>query len=106
MKYLELIKESNEEVQERYELVRARVEEIAQDASTAGVATEYFEKTAKHLVKLYAVLDMAQAGKLATITAEEGQTLNASLCEDVRGENYETSYANPVYAVAKLGKEV
>lgn len=105
MKYLELIKESNEEVLERYELVRERVEEIAKDASSARDAAECFARTAAHLVKLYAIADMAQAGKLVTISAEEGKKLNASIYEDICVENYETSYANPVYAVAKLGQE-
>lgn len=105
MKYLELLREGNEEVQERFELVRERVEEIAKDASTAGNAAEYFERTAKHLVKLYAILDAAQAGKINSISLENGQKLNTALVEDVRGENYATSYANPGYAVEKLGKE-
>ena len=47
MKYLELIKESNEELQERYELVAERVAEIAKDASEAGKYADYFEKTAQ-----------------------------------------------------------
>ena len=105
MKYLELIKESNEEVLERYELVRERVAEIAKDASSAKNAAEYFARTAEHLLKLYAVADLAQAGKLVAMSAEDGQKLNASLFEDIRGERYATSYANPVYAVEKLGLE-
>ena len=105
MKYLELIKESNEEVLERYELVRERVAEIAKDASSTGNATEYFARTAEHLVKLYAVADLAKEGKLVTMSAEDGQKLNASLYEDIRGEKYGTSYANPVYAAEKLGLE-
>ena len=105
MKYLELIKETNEEVLERYELVRERVIEIAKDASSTKNASEYFVKTAEHLLKLYAVADLAQDGKLVTMSAEDGQKLNASLFEDIRGERYAISYANPVYAVEKLGLE-
>lgn len=105
MKYLELIKESNEEILERYELVRARVEEIAKDASTAGETADYFSKTAKHLVNLYAVAEASLSGKLAVISQEEGAKLNETMCSDVRGDNYKTSYANPVYAVAELGVE-
>ena len=52
MKYLELIKESNEELQERYELVAQRVAEIASDANDAGKYADYFEKTAQYLVLL------------------------------------------------------
>ena len=47
MKYLELIKENNEELKERYELVAERVAELAQDASDAGKYADYFEKVSK-----------------------------------------------------------
>ncbi len=105
MKYLELIKESNEEVLERFQLVSERVGEIAEDASAAGAAAEYFSGTAKHLVKLYAVAELAASGKLSDISLEEGQELNHKLYDDVYGENYKTSYANPAYAVSQLGLE-
>ncbi|MBQ8626049.1 MAG: aminopeptidase [Agathobacter sp.] len=105
MKYLELIKESNEEILERYELVCERVGEIAQDASTAGKAADYFARTASHLCSLYVVAADAKSGKLAAMSLEEGQALNAKLCDDVHGKNYETSYANPAYAAAQLGLE-
>ena len=105
MKYLELIKESNEEVLERYELVRERVGEIATEASVNEKAAEYFTRTAQYLTKLYALAEKARAGELVNISLEEGRKLNASLFEDIRGENYATSYANPVYAAKKLGLE-
>ena len=105
MKYLEILKETNEEVNERLELVRQRVEEIAKDASTTREACDYFQKAAKHLVLLYSVADMALRGEIAKLSAKDGEALIAQLVEDVRGANYETSYANPVYAVEKFGKE-
>lgn len=105
MKYLEKIKESNEEVAERYELVRERVEEIAQDASDAGSAKEYFAKTAAYLKLLYAIADTAQAGKWTQLSREEGLRLNTALFEDIQKENYATSYANPAYAAQQLGVE-
>ncbi len=105
MKYLELLKETNEEVSERLELVRERVEEIAKDASTAKKAADYFEKTAKHMSLLYSVADHSLSGELVHISLKDGQELNEKLVCDVRGAAYETSYANPVYAVAELGKE-
>ncbi len=105
MKYLDLIKEANEEILERYQLVSERVAEIAKDASGAGSAEEYFTKTAKHLMNLYEVADWAQTGRLSQMSLEEGQALNHKLYDDVWVENYENSYANPVYAALKLGIE-
>lgn len=105
MKYLELIKASNEEVLERYHLVSERVEEIANDASTTGKAADYFSRTAKHLMNLYEVANQSLLGKLSVMTLEEGQNLNHRLFDDVHGQNYETSYANPAYAANQLGLE-
>ncbi len=105
MKYLELIKESNEEIIERYELVCERVGEIAQDASTTGKAADYFSKTASYLCSLYELAADSHSGKLAGMPLKEGQELNKKLYKDVHGTAYETSYANPVYAAAQLGLE-
>ena len=94
MKYLELVKESNEELQERYELVRDRVAELAQDASEAGKYADYFEKTAQYLVLLDTIVNGAR-----------GKEIIEKLYADIVGEAYATSYANPTYAVEKFGVE-
>ena len=94
MKYLELIKESNEELKERYELVAGRVAELAVDASEAGIYADYFEKTAQFLVLLNTIVEGAK-----------GKEINEKLYADILGEAYATSYANPTYAVEKFGVE-
>ena len=94
MKYLELIKESNEELQERYELVKERVAELAQDASDAGKYADYFEKTAQYLVLLDTIIEGAR-----------GKDVIDHLYADILGDAYATSYANPTYAVEQFGRE-
>ena len=94
MKYLELIKESNEELKERYELVAERVAELAQDASDAGKYADYFEKTAQYLVLLNTILDGAK-----------DKETNEKLYADIIGDAYATSYANPTFAVEQFGVE-
>ncbi len=94
MKYLDLIKESNEELQERYELVAERVAELSKDASEAGKYADYFEKIAQYLVLLNTIIDGAR-----------GKEINEKLYADILGENYATSYANPTFAVEKFGVE-
>ena len=94
MKYLELIKESNEELQERYELVRERVAELAQDSSEAGKYADYFEKTAQYLVLLDTI-----------VSGAKGKEVIEKLYADIVGEAYATSYANPTYAVEQFGTE-
>lgn len=106
MKYLELIKESNEELLERYELVSARVSEIADDAKETGNYADYFEKTAKYLLLLYQVAELALKDELRTLDIKKAAEINHQVYEDILVEAYQTSYANPSYAVEKYGKEV
>ena len=94
MKYLELIKESNEELQERYELVAERVAELAKDASEAGKYADYFEKTAQYLVLLNTI-----------VNGVKGKEVIEKLYADIIGEAYATSYANPTFAVEQFGEE-
>ena len=94
MKYLDLIKESNEELQERYELVAERVAELAENASEAGKYADYFEKTAQYLVLLNTIVNGAK-----------GKEVIEKLYADIIGEAYATSYANPTFAVEQFGEE-
>ena len=59
MKYLDLIKENNEELMERYEVVTERVAELAVDAKAAGKYADYFEKTAQYLMLLNKIVKHA-----------------------------------------------
>lgn len=104
MKYLDMLKETNEEVSERYELVRERVAQIASDASAAGNARVYFSTVAQYLMKLYAIADRSFSGELAKMDVKEGAMLIDSLVEDVTVSNYATSFANPDYACQQLGE--
>ena len=105
MKYLELIQENNEELQERYELVAERVAELAQDASDAKKYADYFEKTAQYLVLLNTIIEDAKNGKIASMDEARGKEINEKLYADILGDAYATSYANPTYAVEKFGVE-
>lgn len=106
MKYLELIRESNEEVSERLALVRERVAEIEiEERSQAGAMQEYFKKVAGHLLLMYSIADRSLRGELTNISLEEGQNLNVLCTKDVKADAYNTSFANPSYAVAQLGED-
>ena len=105
MKYLELIKESNEELQERYELVTERVAELAKDASDAKKYADYFEKTAQYLMLLNTIVEDAKNGKIASMDETKGKEMNAKLYADILGDAYATSYANPTFAVEQFGVE-
>lgn len=105
MKYLELIKENNEELMERYEVVTERVAEISVNAKETGIYADYFEKTAQYLMLLNKIVNHALHDEIRGMEEEQAVEINAQLFADIKGEVYETSYANPTYAVAQFGKE-
>lgn len=106
MRTLAILKEENEEVLERYELVKERVAELAreQEMPVAAKYREYFKRVAEFAVMLTEAADAVLDGTLRTRSLEELQQQNHQLYQDILPEQYETSYANPAYAVKKLGK--
>lgn len=109
MKYIEIYKEANEHVAERFELASGRIREIAGNAGKAAeIETcygNYFGKTANFILLTLEVLRMNQRGELGRRSLEECEEWNYRLCQDILPEHYEQSYANPDYAVQQLGTE-
>lgn len=105
MSYKEIYKEANELAEERFELVMERIAEISKNADVAEKYQDYFKKTAAFILKLADVLKREESGELKSRSMEECKADNAALYADVVVENYETSYANPAYAVKTLGEE-
>lgn len=90
---------------ERYELVTGRIREIAKEESVPARYQKYFQKTALFLEKVDETLQKKQQGLLDAESEEEAKKRNKEFYQDILGKNYDTSYANPSYAVEKLGEE-
>ena len=107
MDYRIVLKEENEAVRERFELAADRIREIAsaKNAAVSGELGEYFKKTAAFLEKCRAIYAAVEDGILDRCTLEDLQRENREFYEELFPENYETSYANPAYAVRTLGEE-
>ncbi len=92
---------------ERYELAVGRIREIAfmSDEELTPEFAAYFQDAATFLVKMDEVFQMADSGKLFSMELSEKKDINRSLYEELLEENYETCYANPGFAVEKLGTE-
>ena len=90
---------------ERYELVTGRIREIAKEESVPARYQKYFQKTALFLEKVDETLQKKQQGLLNAESEEEAKKRNKEFYQDILGKNYDTSYANPSYAVEKLGEE-
>ena len=105
MLYKELYKESNELAEERFALVRERIAEIEEKPETEEKYKEYFRQTAQLLQKQAAVYDLWADDTIQKRSLKEAEECNLGFYEDILGAAYQTSYANPDYAVKILGEE-
>ena len=102
----------NDNLEERYELAIDRIKEIASDcgieSSQSGrckIGVEfitYFAKTAQFILSMDSLSQQVNSGELNNKSIEELSQTNAELFKDIRGDNYNTSFANPAYAVLKM----
>lgn len=81
----------DEQIIERYELTLERIQMIPIEESVVSSYRDYFQKTAQFILELDGI-----AKRSSSETMEE--------C--VLSEQYDTSYANPEYAVQIMGEEI
>ena len=105
MGYRDIYKESNEQAEERFSLVMERIAEIAEETDVPEKFDDYFKKTAAFLLQLKNVSEKAEKDTLKDASLTECEKQNAGFYDDIKAENYGKSYANPTYAVEKLGEE-
>ncbi|MGN0319351.1 MAG: aminopeptidase [Lachnospira sp.] len=94
----------NDNVDERYELGIERIKEIAEapEMKSEGYVS-YFKCVAAFILKMDKLVMDLKAGVFENYSLEELSEHNRSLYEDVIGDAYEKSFANPAYAAGKLG---
>lgn len=92
-------------VNERYNIAIDRIKEIAKENIVKKPYDDFFKKTAAFIIELDNVYRLIKSGKISDLELSELETINEKLHCDIYKENYETSYANPAYAVEKLGTD-
>lgn len=94
---------------ERWELAVTRIDEIIDDNEIKGEGLEnfkdYFSRTALFIKQMVELADNVQADVFSDYTLDRLKAHNRVLYEDIIGESYDISYANPTYACARLGGE-
>lgn len=93
-------------IAERYELAFTRIREIPDESICDGVYQEYFRRMAEFVILMDQTLSLVESGKLFRMTMEELREHNRLLYADILPEHYEESYANPAYAVDRLGESI
>ena len=89
---------------ERYELTIERIRSIADEETVAEVYRDYFQSVARFILDIYEIRE--RLFNQAECTLEELKQENERIYSDVTGANYDVSYANPAYAVAKFGEDI
>ena len=100
MEYLE------QDICERVELAIGRLNEIENESwiienELCSNIKDYFDKVSDFILFVYDVWNT----NAQDITLDKLNEINSRLYEDIFPDKYDSSYANPDYAVAKLGKE-
>lgn len=90
---------------ERWQLAGERIREISGNPEVSGALGDYFQKTADFLLFMMEVQEKVKSGALDDRSLPELQTWNRRLYEDIAGDAYASSYANPAYASAELSEE-
>ncbi len=109
LRYRELLKEENDSVLERYTLAVERITFfLNSETSLQEPYKDYFVKTALFLQEMDRLKRHIDTDDLKDYSFEALQTYNRSLYQDILSEDgaYEESYANPAYAVKRLGAEL
>lgn len=105
MAFQEWQSERNEQYQERHELSVDRIKRIATEDTVEERFQPFFQAVSAFLLELEAVRRKVENGDWERLKRKEMEEFNYILYLDILDEHYETSYANPAYAVKLLGEE-
>ena len=89
----------------RYELAIERIENIKGENTVSEKYRDYFRTLADFVLLVDKLKEKIENGEYYKFSIEELACWNTHLYDDVLGEHYKTSYANPVFATEKFGIE-
>ena len=89
----------------RYELAIERIENIKGENTVSEKYRDYFRTLADFALLVDKLKEKIENGEYYKFSIEELECWNTHLYDDILGEHYKTSYANPVFAAEKFGIE-
>ncbi len=97
-----MTEEAKELLDERYDLVMEGIRRIPKEVDPGDLLFSYFSHCALFLIELARILERSLDGGITKTPVEELAEENLSIYEDIIGDRYERSYANPDRMVALL----
>lgn len=98
--------ERNKACTQRHKLSVERMEQIKTENTVSEEYQPYFQECAAFLLELEAIRRKVEDGSWAELSLGEMQEYNRRLYERILPQNYENSFAFPVYACGVFGKEM
>lgn len=92
-------------IKERYDIAIERIKEIITEDTVEEKFLPYFVAAAQFILKIDNLLGLIESKKIEKLTLEQLTFLNKDLYEDETEIVYEKCFANPKFAVEKLGEE-
>ena len=93
-------------MKERFELALSRIEQIQKSDEGLMEYQPFFCRVSEFLCMCAEQLEIVKSGALQQKTLEELKEMNEALYQDILGEAYEGSYANPTCAAELFGREM
>lgn len=91
---------------ERFRLSAGRIRTMAEEECAAPACVPFFQNAAKWILMLLDHRRMLEDGSFESMPIEELEKKNHELYADILPEQYEESWANPGYAIRRLGPEM
>ena len=92
-------------IKERYDIAIERIKEIITEDTVEEKFLPYFVAAAQFILKIDNLLGLIESKKIEELTLEQLTFLNKDLYEDETEIVYEKCFANPKFAVEKLGED-
>ena len=95
-----------EVIEERYGLALARIKEIPDESICGEAYRDYFMRMAEFVLLMDRTYELVRNGELRHMSLEALGEHNRLLYADILPAHYGESYANPAYAVNRLGESI
>ncbi|MFI3207575.1 MAG: aminopeptidase [Eubacteriales bacterium] len=96
----------NEDMKERYELSIERIQSILKEETVEESYREYFNVVSHFILLIDEVKMKIESGEWESSSLETKKSINERLYQDILGESYQASYANPQIACETFGMDL
>ncbi len=90
---------------ERFELVRERIDTITEKCEVADKFYPFFNQVALYLKTVNEIVMSTMDGSFYNLSVNRKMQINRELYVDLRGKHYEVNFLNPEYACNRLGEK-